>query len=70
MVQWKKGNSMECPHCKYTHGYTLDENVTGTEGDFYHSPVKLERPGDNYHGIDDTARLYGCPACFKTFIQD
>lgn len=59
---------MKCPHCSYIHGYTDDKTVTGTEGDFYRSPIKLERDGNNYYGINDVAYLFGCPACLKTFI--
>jgi len=68
---------MICPHCEYEHGYGDGRHddgsykkVIGSEGDFYRLPITLTRDGDNYHGIDETAGLYGCPACNKTFIQE
>ena len=65
---------MKCPHCDYVDGeYVKEENsnrrvrVNGSEGAFYELPVKLERNGD--YGQSQTAYLYACPTCTKTFIE-
>jgi len=58
---------MKCPHCEYIYGWDGEkgESIKPVEGDFFSLPVKLER--DSYDR--DEARLYGCPKCFKTFID-
>ncbi len=65
---------MKCPHCDYVDNeYVKEENTTkhvrvnGSEGAFYELPVKLERESD--YGRTQTAYLYACPACRKTFIE-
>jgi predicted Zn-ribbon and HTH transcriptional regulator len=61
---------MECPHCKYKHGYDYheDKNFDGSEGDFYELPVKMER--DGYDFRREEVRVYGCPKCKITFIGE
>jgi len=64
---------MECPNCKYTHGYHWDENdqyveLTGEHGDFYSLPIKLERAV--MWRDDERARVYGCPQCKQIFLED
>jgi hypothetical protein len=59
---------MKCPHCDYEAGWSGEilDNVEGKEGDFYKSPVNLERESH----YTDRVVLYGCPVCKKTFIGD
>lgn len=69
---------MECPHCKYQHGFSWyktesqDEkefkNVNGEDGEFYRLPVKMQR-GNRYGYDDEFETLYACPSCSKTFID-
>lgn len=62
---------MKCPHCEYIYGWDdeagdFGKDITPKEGRFYASQVKLER--ESYDR--DEVRLYGCPKCFKTFIDN
>jgi len=62
---------MKCPHCDYEHGWSGEflKCIEGQEGKFYKSLVQMQRDSDNYRGMKDTIDLYGCPSCFKTFID-
>jgi protein-arginine kinase activator protein McsA len=61
---------MECPHCNYKHGYDYheDKDFTGSEGDFYELPIKMEKDGDNFRR--EEVHVYGCPKCKITFIKE
>ena len=67
-----------CPHCGYQNGWVhveddpVGKDVDGECGDFWVSPLQMERNvGYDYHS-DGTrkAHLCGCPVCSKTFIEE
>ncbi len=65
---------MKCPHCNYIHGYeNVDgdfQSVHGDDGDFWASPVQMERGPDGYTSNKEQTALLACPSCCKTFIQE
>ena len=71
-------NNNTCPHCNYQDGWVNDEacpagkEVKGDLGEFWISPLKMERNvGRDWH--DDGTRkahLCGCPQCNGVFIDE
>lgn len=62
---------MKCPHCKYIHGWDLNENkkIHGKEGDFFSLPIEMKRESMGFYCSDETVNVYACPACNKLFIN-
>jgi len=67
---------MECPNCKYEHGYHWkgDDYIEteGEHGDFWELAIKLERrvPADYGDNGKREARVYGCPNCSAVFLSE
>ena len=65
---------MICPYCDYKYGYEFDDilnktvNFTGKDGDFWKSPLPMQRDCDNYHSTHEIINVYACPACEKLFL--
>jgi hypothetical protein len=73
---------MKCPHCEYEHDRyagvfndatgEYENKLLGEHGDFYKLPVVLERDYDTGRHepfVRQTAKLYACPSCTKTFVK-
>lgn len=66
---------MKCPYCDYRDStqYFDGTIVVGSEGNFFKLSTAMTRPEPSketvYRSISVTATLYGCPECFKTFIE-
>ena len=67
---------MNCPHCNYSDGWDAEKSeiIDGLKGDFFESPVKMERSElfpTLTRGFNDrqTVVFYGCPNCGKLFIE-
>lgn len=61
---------MECPHCGYKHGYDIDGNIKGKEGDFYTLTNNIVASRDGGYYPDETVTVCACPKCKKVFIDD
>ena len=68
---------MECPNCKYEHGYKhwiddqlgyQDEDIEGVSGDFYRMTANAKRPCGGYYN-DSEKTVNGCPSCGVMFID-
>lgn len=61
---------MKCPHCDYFHGWNYDkkEEIKGESGEFYFLDTMLKRYA--FWDTGEKAKLYACPACRKTFIEE
>lgn len=60
---------MKCPHCEYIDGWDAKkmDSINGDKGDFYRLPIRMERR-DGWD--DDYAKVFACPKCKKTFIDE
>jgi len=61
---------MECPHCKYKHGWCSEEarTIDGADGEFYRLSNNIEMERQSYDG-KATRDLFGCPSCDKIFMN-
>jgi protein-arginine kinase activator protein McsA len=60
---------MKCPHCNYEDEIQGNEPgfEQGDKGDFFIAGL-MQRQHKDHKSLIDTAQIFGCPSCNKTFI--